>query len=90
MHLLLLQGNMSEGTAWGRGQAGGEASKKFYDQVLRLDPQNLAAHHFLTHTYERSGDFSNAEVHARAFVERAPFLAHSHHMYGHELLRLGK
>jgi len=90
VHLLLLRGNESEGTAWGRGQAGAAASKTFYDQVLRLDPHNLAAHHFLTHTYERSGDFSNALVHARAVVEQAPFLAHPHHMYGHELLRLGK
>jgi tetratricopeptide (TPR) repeat protein len=88
--LLLLRGNASEGTPWGRGQRGGAPSFQYYEQVLATDALNPAAHHFLIHSYELSGDSARALQHAGAFVNRAPSLPHAQHMYGHELLRMGK
>jgi tetratricopeptide (TPR) repeat protein len=88
--LLLLRGNASEGTPWGRGQRGGALSSHYYEQVLKADALNPVAHHFLAHSYELMGDFASALKHARAFVNRAPSLPHAQHMYGHELLRAGK
>ncbi len=88
--LLLLRGNASEGTSWGRGQRGGALSLHYYEQVLKADALNPVAHHFLIHSYELSGDFTSALRHAGAFVNRAPSLPHAQHMYGHELLRVGR
>jgi tetratricopeptide (TPR) repeat protein len=88
--LLLLRGNAAEGTPWGRGQRGGTLSSHYYKEVLKLDSLNPVAHHFLIHSCEISGDFTGALKHARAFLDRAPSLSHAHHMFGHELLRVGR
>ncbi len=90
IQLILLRGNASESGSFGRGQGGDEASIGYYKEILRSDPANSIAHHFLIHSYEILKDIDEATCHANAFAARAPSLPHAHHMYGHELLRAGK
>jgi len=90
IQLLILSGNAAEGTAYGRGQQGGEDSISYYEGILKYDAQNPVAHHFLAHSYEMLNDIEQAANQASIFVHLAPSLPHAHHMYGHELLRRGK
>ena len=73
----------------GRGQRGGAASTAFYLEALRLSPDNAAAHHYLTHSYETIGQIPLALEHGEAFARLAPAIPHSHHMWGHDLRRVG-
>jgi tetratricopeptide (TPR) repeat protein len=88
--LWLQRGNAEEATAAGRGQRGGAASTAFYLAVLRLDPNNAAAHHYLTHSYETIGQIPPALEHGEAYARLAPAIPHAHHMWGHDLRRVGR
>jgi tetratricopeptide (TPR) repeat protein len=88
--LWLIRGNAEEASAAGRGQRGGAASTAFYLEALRLSPDNAAAHHYLTHSYETIGQIPLALEHGEAFARLAPAVPHSHHMWGHDLRRVGR
>ena len=88
--LWLLRGNAEEASAAGRGQRGGSASTAFYLEALRLFPDHAAAHHYLTHSYETIGQIALALEHGEAFARLAPAIPHSHHMWGHDLRRVGR
>lgn len=88
--LWLLRGNAEEPTAAGRGQRGGVASTAFYREALRVAPDNAAAHHYLTHSYETIGRIPTALEEGEAYARLAPAIPHSHHMWGHDLRRVGR
>jgi tetratricopeptide (TPR) repeat protein len=88
--LWLIRGNAEEASAAGRGQRGGTASTAFYLEALRLAPDNAAAHHYLTHSYETIAQIPLALEHGEAFARLAPAIPHSHHMWGHDLRRVGR
>jgi tetratricopeptide (TPR) repeat protein len=88
--LWLLRGNAEEPTAAGRGQRGGVASTLFYREALRVAPDNAAAHHYLTHSYETIGQIPSALEEGEAYARLAPAIPHSHHMWGHDLRRVGR
>jgi tetratricopeptide (TPR) repeat protein len=90
VELWLLRGNAEEPTAAGRGQRGAVASTAFYREVLRLEPANAAAHHYLTHSYETIGRIDRALEHGEAYARLAPAVPHAHHMWGHDLRRVGR
>jgi tetratricopeptide (TPR) repeat protein len=89
-NLWLIRGNAEEASAAGRGQRGGTASTAFYLEALRLSPDNAAAHHYLTHSYETIAQIPLALEHGEAFARLAPSVPHSHHMWGHDLRRVGR
>ena len=86
----VLRGNAEEPEVWGRGQFGGVESIAFYETALHCDPNNLAAHHFLAHSYENIGAYALAAEHARRYAAAARGVPHAQHMYGHVLPRLGR
>jgi tetratricopeptide (TPR) repeat protein len=88
--LWLLRGNAEEATAGGRGQRGGAASIAFYRQALAVSPDHFAAHHYLIHSYETVNRMDDALVHGAAYARLAPAIPHAHHMYGHDLRRVGR
>ena len=88
--LWLLRGNAEEASAAGRGQHGGESSIRFYQQALEVSRDNFAAHHFLTHSYENTGHITEALKEGAAYASLAPAIPHAHHMYGHDLRRVGR
>jgi tetratricopeptide (TPR) repeat protein len=88
--LWLLRGNAEEATAAGRGQRGGASSTAFYLAALKAVPDHGAAHHYLTHSYETIGQIERALVHGEAYARLAPSIPHSHHMWGHDLRRVGR
>ena len=88
--LWLIRGNAEEASAAGRGQRGGAASTAFYLEALRLAPDDGAAHHYLTHSYETIGQVPLALEHGEAYARLAPAVPHSHHMWGHDLRRVGR
>jgi len=88
--LWLIRGNAEEASAAGRGQRGGTASTAFYLEALRLAPDDAAAHHYLTHSYETIGQIPLALQHGEAFARLAPSIPHAHHMWGHDLRRVGR
>jgi tetratricopeptide (TPR) repeat protein len=88
--LWLIRGNAEEPTAAGRGQRGAAASTAFYLEALRLAPDNAAAHHYLTHSYETISQIPQALEHGQAYARLAPSIPHAHHMWGHDLRRVGR
>lgn len=90
LQLLLLRGIAAEGSAYAVGQRGRQESIRWYQRVLELDPDNVAAHHFLVHANEMVGDPIEAAKQAEAYVTLAPNVPHAHHMCGHDLRRTGK
>ena len=90
VELWLLRGNAEEPTAAGRGQRGGVGSVAFYERALRLQPDNGAAHHYLTHSFETIGQIPAALEHGEVYAGIAPAIPHSHHMWGHDLRRVGR
>ena len=90
VELWLLRGNAEEATAAGRGQRGGAASTAFYLAALRLSPDHSAAHHYLTHSYETIGQIARALEHGEAYARLAAAIPHAHHMWGHDLRRVGR
>jgi len=89
-HAWILRGNAEEPGPWGRGQVGKVGSIAYYEAALQRDPHNLAAHHFLVHSYENIGRHDIAAEHGKAYAEAAKDIPHAQHMYGHVLPRLGK
>jgi tetratricopeptide (TPR) repeat protein len=90
LELWLLRGNLEEATAAGRGQRGGAASIAFYERALLIEPDNFAAHHYLTHSYEMVGDIPMALRHGQAYARLSRQVPHARHMYGHDLRRVGR
>ena len=88
--LWLLRGNAEEDSAAGRGQRGGEASLPFYEKVLQLVPDHIAAHHYLTHSCENVGRIPEALKHGEVYARLAFSVPHALHMYGHDLRRVGR
>lgn len=87
VNLLLLRGMAAEGYASAIGQRGRQESIGYYEKVLKLEPQNAAAHHFLIHANEMVNNVPEAVKHAEIYQQLAPSVAHAHHMYGHDLRR---
>ena len=88
--LLLLRGNAEEPTPFGDGQGCVRSAIPYYNKVLKLSPNNFAAHHYLAHCYENMGLIPEALEHAESYARLAPAIAHAHHMWGHELRRSGR
>ena len=66
------------------------ASTAFYRTALQVNPDNAAAHHYLTHSYETIGQIPLALEHGEAYARLAPAIPHAHHMWGHDLRRVGR
>ncbi len=91
VELVLLRGNAEEGNpAAGRGQRGLEGALMYYQRTLELAPNHIAAHHYLTHTYENLGRIQEALKHGEMCARLAPAVPHEIHMYGHNLRRVGR
>lgn len=90
VELWLIRGNAEEPTAAGRGQRGTAASTAFYFEALRRAPDNAAAHHYLIHSYETVNDIPAALVHGEKYANLSPQIPHAHHMWGHDLRRVGR
>jgi len=88
--LWLIRGNAEEPTAAGRGQRGGVASTAFYQEALRVSADNGAAHHYLTHSYENLNQIPRALEHGEVYARLAADIPHAHHMWGHDLRRVGR
>ena len=88
-HAWALRGNAEEPHIGGRGQSGGAASIVYYKTALRRNPEHIASHHFLTHSYENIGRYELAVAHAQRYAQALPDIPHAQHMYGHLLPRVG-
>jgi tetratricopeptide (TPR) repeat protein len=88
--LWILAGHAAEASPWGRGQRGTAITIAYYEAALARAPDHVAAHHFLTHTYETIGRPDQALRHGEAHARLAPAIAHAQHMYGHDLRRTGQ
>ncbi len=88
--LWLLRALIEEGTPFGHGQGGGVTSIALYEAVLTRSPDNLAAQHYLAHTYENLGRMQDALAHVEIYARLAPAIPHAHHMVGHILRRMGR
>ncbi len=88
--LWIMRGFAEEGTPTGHGQGGAIDTVAFYETALALSPDNFAAHHYLTHTFENLGRTQQAIEQSEAYVRLAPAIPHAHHMRGHELRRVGR
>jgi tetratricopeptide (TPR) repeat protein len=90
--LWTLRGNADEvhlGAA-GRGQRGTSSSIVFYEEAIRRVPGHFPAHHYLIHSYENVGRFDHALKHGEVYAAAAPQVPHALHMYGHDLMKLGR
>ena len=87
--LWLWRGNAEE-SARGRGQRGGAASIAFYERALQVRPGHFGAHHYLIHSYEFLGRIDEALAHGAVYASAAGAVPHAHHMYGHDLRRVGR
>jgi len=90
VELWLLRGNAEEPAADGRGQRGQSGSIAFYEAALAYAPDNFAAHHYLTHSFENIGRNKDAEKHGQRNAQLANGVPHAHHMWGHDLRLVGK
>ncbi|HEX5736784.1 MAG TPA: hypothetical protein VF131_28390 [Blastocatellia bacterium] len=88
--LWLLRGNAEESSAAGRGQRGTAASIAFYERALKVSPDNFAAHHYLIHSYETINQIEDALKHGAVYARLSVSIPHAHHMYGHDLRRVGR
>jgi len=87
--LWLLRGMAEAPTPGDRGQGSPAGSMKHYQKVLAIQPDSMAAHHYLTHACESAGRIDEALQHGRTFAALAPAVPHARHMYGHNLRRTG-
>ncbi len=90
VQLWLLRGNAEEAAADGRGQRGKSGSIAFYEAAFAYSPDDFAAHHFLTHSYEAIAHNLDAEKHGARYAALADGVPHAHHMWGHDLRLIGK
>lgn len=87
--LWLIAGNAYERFADGRGQGSSTAGIAIYEKVLQMYPNHPSAHHFLVHAYEGMTSYIKALEHGEVYARLAPNLAHSLHMYAHDLMKTG-
>jgi len=87
--LWLLRGMAEAPTPGDRGQGSPAGSMKHYQRALAIQPDSMAAHHYLTHACESAGRIDEALQHGRTFAALAPAVPHARHMYGHNLRRTG-
>jgi len=73
-----------------RGQGSPASAVPFYKHALEIVPNHFAAHHYLTHAYENSGQTRDALTHGALYARLAPDVPHARHMYGHDLRRVGR
>jgi tetratricopeptide (TPR) repeat protein len=90
VELWIQRGNAEEPKATGRGQRGTAASVAFYEAALNRKPDAFAAHHYLIHSYEGMNQIPMALKHGKIYSRLAPAIPHAHHMYGHDLRRVGR
>jgi tetratricopeptide (TPR) repeat protein len=88
--LWIQRGLADEASPLTHGQAGGVDTLAFYKTALALAANNLPALHYYAHTCEGMGRIKEALELTATYARRAPAIPHAHHMYGHELLRLGR
>jgi tetratricopeptide (TPR) repeat protein len=90
--LWTLRGNFEEPGLWaaGRGQRGSASAIAFYERAIALVPGHFGAQHYLIHTYEMIGRFDEAVKHGKIYAEAAPSVPHALHMYGHDLMKIGR
>jgi tetratricopeptide (TPR) repeat protein len=86
----VLRGNAAEASILGRGQRGGRESMTYYEGALRVAPKHWGANHYLIHSCEFVGEMDCALKHGEIYANAAPAIPHAHHMYGHDLRRVGK
>jgi tetratricopeptide (TPR) repeat protein len=55
-----------------------------------VSPGNFAAHHYLVHSFETIGSVRDALRHGEVYVRAAPAIPHAHHMWAHDLRRVGR
>lgn len=91
LELWLLRGNVEDRLgALGIGQFGNASSIPFYQHVLARRPDHFAADHYLIHSYELAGRIDDALLHGQKYATTADTVPHAHHMYGHDLRRVGR
>ena len=90
VELLLLRGMAESPDPAERGQGSTASSATFYERALAIDPASFAAHHYLTHAFENSGQHAKALDHSAAYATHAPEIPHARHMHGHNLRRGGR
>lgn len=90
VELLLLRGHAEEPSPDGHGMAGATGAIAFYEGALKVVPDYFAAHHYLIHAFENANRIDRALQHGEAYARLAPAVAHAHHMYGHNLRRVGR
>ena len=90
IELLLLRGIAESPDPADRGQGCTAASAAYFEKVLAMAPGNAAAHHFLTHAGENTGQLKTALDHGAQFAKLAPEIPHARHMLGHNLRRAGR
>jgi len=88
--LWLARGQAASDDPSERGQGSVAASIPFYEKALALAPGHFAAHHYLTHAYENTGQIPQALAQGEAFAKLAPKVPHARHMFGHNLRRVGR
>lgn len=91
LELWLIRGSVEDrfGAA-GIGQYGTVSSIAIFEHVLARNPKHFGAHHYLVHSYELAGRVDDALRHGATFAAAAPEVPHAHHMYGHDLRRVGR
>ncbi|HZT76900.1 MAG TPA: tetratricopeptide repeat protein [Vicinamibacterales bacterium] len=90
VELLLARGKAESRDPADRGQGSIASAIPYYTKALALAPGQFAAHHFLAHAYENTGQVQPALVEAAAYARMAPNIPHARHMHGHELRRAGR
>jgi tetratricopeptide (TPR) repeat protein len=90
LELLLLRGIAESSDPADRGQGSTAAAAAYFEKALALSPGNVAAHHFLTHAGENSGQVKSSLEHGAQFARLAPEIPHARHMLGHNLRRSGR
>jgi tetratricopeptide (TPR) repeat protein len=86
----MVRGNAEEPTPAGIGQTAEKGSIAWYESVLARSPGHFGALHCLCHAWENAGDHQKAFEYADAYRAQTPAIAHSWHMCGHDLPRVGR
>jgi len=90
VELLLLRGHAEAASPDGYGMTSAAGAIAFYEKALAASPDYFAPHHYLTHAYENANRVDRALQHGEIYARLAPAIAHAHHMYGHDLRRVGR
>jgi tetratricopeptide (TPR) repeat protein len=76
--------------AGGGGETVAGTSIAFLEKALELSPGYPAAHHYLAHAYENTGQVMDALRHAQEYGRLAPSSPHARHVQGHALRLAGR